>query len=460
MATKAQIAAANKQIQEVAAAKAAAAAAAAATQRQFGVIPGAGNLYRLGAMADLPPGSIAGASPEETYTNLVAKGAGYVLTAARWMTGQDWSNNPAGAREVILKGLRTYGTAPGGIAGSIQQGSWNQSAGTGSSRNNGQGSNNSNVTLGGSAGSGDYSLSAATAAAKISALDTLDTDLGKWGLQSLTGWVYNEVMAPSEFKPSAQILLDMKNTDEYKQRFSGMAVRAANGLAPIDENQYIQNENSYLATARQYGLPQGFMTPTEIGILIGHDVSAKEFDDRVINGYRVAMQADPNTKATLKEYYGIDDGGLAAYWLDPNRAYDVMMKQQQSAMIGGMSKDTGFGGLDKSVAETLASQAIGSPSSMDSNYFRTQFSKIAPLVPLQATMAGQRGQATVTKNQLLETGFSGLTDTLGGTQADAAAALKLAEQARTAGLSGGGGYVQDAGGGVGVGRTSTAGTGK
>ena len=45
-------------------------------------------------------------------------------------------------------------------------------------------------------------------------------------------------------------------------------------------------------------------------------------------------------------------------------------------------------------------------------------------------------------------------------QGQVASTIKLAEQARVAGLSGGGGYVQDAGGGVGVGRTSTAGTGK
>ena len=82
------------------------------------------------------------------------------------------------------------------------------------------------------------------------------------------------------------------------------------------------------------------------------------------------------------------------------------------------------------------------------------------LQPLEQTMAGQRGQATASSDQLAVNSFAQLGDMFNTDQGQVASTIKLAEQARTAGLSGGGGYVQDAGGGVVVGRTSTAGTGK
>jgi hypothetical protein len=421
------------------------------------LVGSSGSTFRLGAIPGLPPQSLAGDSAQHTLLNLEGAGSNaagipYVVVVANYLTGQDWGKNVSGAENAVYKALGTYGAMPGGVYANVDPGTFNVSSGRGSK----SGSGGAGAFVVGGAGGGDYGLSAATASAKLSALDQLDSDLYAWGLNSLKDWVYNEVMAPGDFKPTAQVIMDMRNTPEYQARFPGMALRAQAGLTPITEADYIKNETAYMATANQYGIAS-IMTPTEIGILIGHDVSPQQLNDRVINAYQVAANADPNTQALLKNYYGIDTGQLAAYYLDPTKAYNTLLKQTQSAVIGGISEDTGFGNLSKNTAETLAAQAINSPTSMDSNYFRTQFGKIAPLTPLEQAQTGQRGQATATQQQLLGQAFAGLNQTQGTTPAGDAAAVKLAEQAKVAGLAGGGGYTTNQKGVVGVGSASTTG---
>ena len=312
-----------------------------------------------------------------------------------------------------------------------------------------------------SSGSGPSSSSgggySGPSSSQVTALDTIEQALYQYGLTGLTDWATNKVMNEGNVHP-ADILMQMRGTPEYQQRFPGQAARAASGLPPISESDYIALERAYSETARNYKLPDGFLTPQEIGILVGHDVSKSEFDARVINGYSVAINAPKETRDLLKSYYGVHAGHLAAYYLDPTRAKDLLMKQTQAAVAGTEASLSGFGNLGKRTAQQIAKQTIGTPSNMNADYYRAQFGKIAPLKSLEQAQIGQQGQATVSKKELVGSAFAGAIKGVDPSQVQRS--IQLAEQARTAGLQGGGGYAQNAQGGLGIGSASTEGTGK
>ena len=298
------------------------------------------------------------------------------------------------------------------------------------------------------------------AANEISAFTTLrDTYLEPWGLGGLANQAWTMISDPGNHAGIGDLLAWVRGTDEYKARFPGLAERTALGYPPISESQYLNEQNVISGALRYYGIPTSFATTQEIGNLIAHNVSSSEVTDRLKNGYELAMKAPPEVRQLLHDYYGVNTGQLAAYYLNPAHTVEQLSRQTQGALIGNESMASGFGRIDKGTATQLAEQEMTSPTSMDLNYFRQGFAKLAPLKPLETAMVGQRGQATASQKAILGEQFAGLNQSQGTTAAGNKAAVQLAEQARVAGLAGGGGFVQGAKGAIGVGAATTEGQG-
>ena len=296
------------------------------------------------------------------------------------------------------------------------------------------------------------------AANEISAFTTLrDTYLEPWGLGSLADQAWSMISDPGNHAGIGDLLAWVRGTDEYKARFPGLAERTALGYPPISEAQYLNEQNIISGAMRYYGIPSSFATTQEIGTLIAHNVSSSEVTDRLKNGYELAMKAPKEVRQLLHDYYGVNTGQLAAYYLNPAHTVEELSRQTQGALIGNESIASGFGRIDKGTATQLAAQEMTSPTSMDLNYFRQGFAKLAPLKPLETAMVGQRGQATASQKAILGEQFAGLNQSQGTTAASNKGAVQLAEQARVAGLAGGGGFVQGAKGAVGIGSATTEG---
>ena len=433
--------------------------------------------YHLGDFSFLPQGTnLATSTAEGTLQNLLALGTPggdgspganantqvpYYVLVAEELTGKNYGTNYGDAYTAVYDAIKLAGRAPGGVKANIPAGQFDPNTHKIKPQ----------TTLTGAAGSGDYGLSQMTASMQMGALDTLSGALRDWGLGKdsqygdMTKWVYDKVMQPGNYKPAAQVIEELRNTPQYQARFPGMAYRAFFKQPPISENEYIGLESKYRETASQYlsDSDQSFITPNEIGILIGHNVSANEFNDRAINVYRVAKNAlanDPETARQLQRM-GVDTGHLAAYMFDPTKKYDDLLKTTQMGVIGGIASNTGFAeNLGKGVLGTLATQQMTSPSNMDAAYFRNHFENIAGLKSLENSQVGQSGQATASKQQLLASEFSGLNQKFGTTVEQNAASIKRGIEARTAGLQGGGTFATTQKGVVGAGRASSEGTGQ
>ena len=225
----------------------------------------------------------------------------------------------------------------------------------------------------------------------------------------------------------------IRTTPEYKQRFPAMEALSKKGRA-ISEGDYIQYEQTAAGLERRYGLPQG-MLMGKVTDLLTNEVSPTELNDRVILASSAAIQAPAEIKTQFQQYYGIDQGGLTAYFLDPTVATPLLEKQYASTLIGAEATRQGVG-LDVYGAENL--QALG----ISQEQAREGFGVVRGARGLTA------GRGDVTSEKELIAG------TLGGSE-EARKNIERAAQGRLGRFQGGGEFLQTAQGAAGLGTAAT-----
>lgn len=291
-----------------------------------------------------------------------------------------------------------------------------------------------------STGGGDVAGSATDTASGTDAFASVDTILQSYGLGGLSGWLQNEVtLGASE----DQILLALQTTPQFQAAFPGLTQRQANGLPAISVSDYLSYTDQAMQLARAAGLPTGFMTTKEVGDLIGNDVSISELTSRINSAYSVANQAPAETKQLLSQWYGINTGDLAAYYLNPDNALPTIENQLTAAQIGTEGVTSGFGNISQDQAEKLRAAGVTQDTA------RSTFASLAKLGPLtQAAPGTGHEQTSISQEDLINEGF------FGNNQQE----LQHVEEARRGPFSGGGGYSATAKGGIGAGFSSAQGT--
>jgi hypothetical protein len=406
----------------------------------------------------IPNVPLADVSPSAVFVNLegaLRKKFGpnidnYVIQLARTMSKKA-VNNISTAKSVITGSLSSHPNAL--LEGSMAPGSYDTSTGK---------STPVGVIAPNSTNPATVGVTNMAAQGQVSAYAQVYQDLDKWGLTQLAPFVWDQISATGDMKGAATVVSMVRQTPEYAARFPGNAQKIAAGQTPIDETTYDNTVNGMLGAAQNFGVPTSGLTPQFLGNLIANNNTVSDFTNRVQYGYALANSADANVKQALAAN-GVTPGATALYYLDPKMGMDAIYKQNVTAYTQGYAKDVGFGNVDKATAEQIASLYplnTGAASMADVNAIKGKLSSVTPLVPLETAQIGQTGQAKVSQTQLLSQAFTGMNQASGTTAAGDAAAIKLAQQARTAGMSGGGGFASDAKGVVGLGSASTAGTGR
>jgi hypothetical protein len=298
-------------------------------------------------------------------------------------------------------------------------------------------------------------LTNASATSQASAYNAVVNYLDQWGLSSLAPMVISQITAAGDHVVNTNALLDqIRSTPQYKNAFPGLTERNSSlgpGAEHMTEQQYQNFVAQIQGTAGQYGLPQGFVTKDEIANLVKNNVSASEFDQRVQRGYLAASNADAATKQILQREYGIDQGHLAAYFLDPTKALPVLERQTASAAIQGYAQNVGLSGVGQAGGEQLANMVnLGTGSGMtDVNMSNIKNALLTASRDVNLTGAAPGAQApTVDTRTLIGSQIAGY----GGTnQVEAQTAVQRAEQGRAAPFEKGGGYAETSKGVVGLG---------
>ena len=193
------------------------------------------------------------------------------------------------------------------------------------------------------------------------ARSTINTVLATYGLEGLADFTYNEIIVKETVNinnPDA-IIFALREQPTYKKRFAGNAARLKAGLAELDPASYIGLENQFRETLRSNGLPANFYDGNDdFQALIEGDVSPSELNERVQQGYRAVVDADPEVKRQMQNLYGVDEGQLAAYFLDPQRTAPLLTRRARAAQISARGLEQGGIQLTSQLAEDLARRGI------------------------------------------------------------------------------------------------------
>lgn len=247
--------------------------------------------------------------------------------------------------------------------------------------------------------------------------------LKQWGLDSLASTVLD--LLKQGYNDPTAITYQLSQTDAYKQRFAANDTRIKNGLAPLAPAEYLAAEASYKQVMRQAGMPVGFYDqPSDFSQFIGMDVSPTEIQSRATAAMSFANSTDPNTRAQLNAYYGIDDAHLAAYFLDSQRALPLLQRQANAANIGAGALGQHLASPDVARAEHFADIGVTADQA------RQGYGTIAQLLPEEQRIAERLGTQYTQANA---------EDELFGGLASAARKRKQLNDSETARFAGSGG---------------------
>jgi hypothetical protein len=227
----------------------------------------------------------------------------------------------------------------------------------------------------------------------------LEDAFNQYGLGDLVG-VIKGYMAQGIGPNEAKLLI--KKEPLYQQRFAGLYDknfgRISNGLNAISEAEYLALENSYNETLNAYGLNNYFGKDAKakqagMAAIIGGDVSATEFANRVKLAQDQVVNADPQVMATLKQFYpSINDTDLLKYYLDPKQNLAALTEKTTAAQIGTAAIEQGLG-TNVTSATDLAKYGVTQAGA------QAGYSKIGEILPTTTKLSGIYGEANVGYNQ-------------------------------------------------------------
>lgn len=215
----------------------------------------------------------------------------------------------------------------------------------------------------------------------------LETLFKSYGLESLAGRIYGYV---KNGYSADTISILLQDTPEYKARFKGNEARLKAGLPVLSPADYINTENAYRQALRASGLPSGFYDSNDdFTDWISKDVSPTEVQSRVDLATQATALANPYFKKALNQM-GIDDGHMAAYFLDPDKSLPLLQKAAATAAIGGAALGQGLT-FNQAYAEQLAT--IGVTATQAQQGYQQVAQELSTMQNLGALYGQKFGQA-------------------------------------------------------------------
>jgi hypothetical protein len=213
--------------------------------------------------------------------------------------------------------------------------------------------------------------------------DLVRRELEFYGLEGLTDRVLATLEEYDQIGPDL-FMARIRETPEYQRRFRGNQLLRSRGMNVLSEAEYVATETAYRNLMRNAGLPQGYYdSPDDFAELIGGGVSPAELSARVVEGYRELAAADQTVRDQMRALYGLTDGEMVAYFLDPDRALPVIERQVATARLGAAAARQGFAEtVDREAFERMS--ALGITEQQATEVFGTLASARELLTPLEA----------------------------------------------------------------------------
>lgn len=186
----------------------------------------------------------------------------------------------------------------------------------------------------------------------------------------------------------------------------------------------MQLESAYRQVLSSAGMPSGFYDQlSDFTKWIQDDVDPTEIQQRVNYAKKYVESQDAGTRQALRDFYGVGDNDLAAYFLDRTRGTALLEKQAQAIDIGAAAFDQGLS-ISRSRAEHFADLGAGANA-------RQAFATVAEALPEAQRLSAIYGGENVTQTDLEDEALGGL--------ASASRKRKTLVEKETSSFSGNGG---------------------
>jgi hypothetical protein len=140
--------------------------------------------------------------------------------------------------------------------------------------------------------------------------DEIYAQLQTYGLESLATKL-TQLITQYGVDMKETIKTELRQTEEYKQRFAGNDARRTAGRQVLSESEYLYNERAYAETLKAYNMGD-LATRSNFSEFIGKDVSPVELSQRFSMAVDKVQKADPALKQQLNRMYpGISETDLA-----------------------------------------------------------------------------------------------------------------------------------------------------
>lgn len=266
----------------------------------------------------------------------------------------------------------------------------------------------------------------------------LQGTLSRYGLESLVDKVWqlytDETLSADS---DIDIIGDaLRETPEFQRRFPANAQRVKAGLPELSVREYIGLERGYENAMRGSGLPSGFYDdPSDFSNFIASNTSVSEVQSRVNEGFRAVSESNPQVITQMKNLYGVSEGDLAAYFLDPERALPLITRQARAAQIAAEGQRQAGIQISAQQAEAIARENISQTQ------IQTGFEQIQQMEELFNPLAGEGD--VISKEEAVGAAF--------GTNAAARQRVETRQRQRRAAFGGGGTFATGQSGVVGLG---------
>ena len=156
-----------------------------------------------------------------------------------------------------------------------------------------------------------------------------------------------------------EIGIQLRESPAFQRRFAANEARRAAGKPVYSVTQTLLLESQYRKNLRDSGMPAGFYDdPTSLQNFLINDISPDEILARVTQGYQAVRNADPTVINELKTLYNLNDGSLAAFFVDPAKAQNDILRAARAAEVGAQARKQAGIGLTAASAEELVRQGV------------------------------------------------------------------------------------------------------
>ena len=214
-----------------------------------------------------------------------------------------------------------------------------------------------------------------------SAYDILYGEFNKYGMGSLIEPLKKFIQ---DGLSKSELVLKLRETPQYQERFAANALRIKNGFAAIDEATYLGLEDKYQSIMMNYGLPASYYERGALGKqagfenLIGGNVDPITLEERIMEGQKV-LKGSKDIKDAIGQFYpGLNNGDFLAYVLDPKNALAEIKRKVTAAEIGGAQLGAGL------QATVAGAEALGT-----AGVTGKQYQQAAPTIAEASLRGGQ-----------------------------------------------------------------------